>query len=50
MHLDLLSALNVERDARRAAILVTDIASGVDPEVHDLLQAMPQTIRLRTLS
>ena len=30
--------------------VVTDIASGVDPEVHDLLQAMPQTIRLRTLS
>jgi xanthine dehydrogenase accessory factor len=28
MHLDLLSALNAERDARRAAILVTDIASG----------------------
>jgi xanthine dehydrogenase accessory factor len=28
MHLDLLSALNAERDARRGAILVTDIASG----------------------
>jgi xanthine dehydrogenase accessory factor len=28
MHLDLLSALNGERDARRAAILVTDITSG----------------------
>jgi xanthine dehydrogenase accessory factor len=28
MHLDLLSALNAERDARRAAVLVTDIGSG----------------------
>jgi xanthine dehydrogenase accessory factor len=28
MHLDLLSALNAERAARRAAIVVTDIASG----------------------
>ena len=30
--------------------VVTDIASGVDPEVREMLLAMPQTIRLRTLS
>jgi xanthine dehydrogenase accessory factor len=35
MHLSLLSALNAERAARRAAILVTDVASGVQRLVRE---------------
>ncbi len=30
--------------------VVTDIASGLQPEVREMLLAMPQTIRLRSLS
>ena len=53
MHLDLLSALNAERDARRAAILVTDIASGeqrlvreADAEADPLADLVLERLRL----
>jgi xanthine dehydrogenase accessory factor len=53
MHLDLLSALNAERDARRAAILVTDIASGeqrlvreADAEADPLVDLVLERLRL----